>query len=356
MKAANLLPLISMALAIVVFVLGCEQSTEPGVGIKRFQIFYMNRPAGGITDLIKINNDGGNQKRFSNHPRIASPPAFTPNGRDLLYRALIDDQVMFYMMSSDGTNPRVLDIPIEHSLQGYQISLDGKQILFSGISNNRFPGGLYLMNIDGSNIRPLLRTDCARGAARARFSPDGTTIIFDATCHDNSPPIANRDIYTVDLDGRNLQRLTTDRLTEWEPRYTPDGERAIFERPFVSGGFYIMNADGSNERFLANDSTASLAFAVSPLGGSMAYLSDRTLYGGTDKVYLLDLDTGDKRLLAEGLNPRHLVFSPDAAELLIVAELQYNLELHKIVLATGELVWLADGIAGRTFPVYQPFK
>ncbi len=88
----------------------------------------------------------------------------------------------------------------------------------------------------------------------------------------------------------------------------------------------------------------------------MAYLSDRTLYGGTDKVYLLDLDTGDKRLLAEGLNPRHLVFSPDAAELLIVAELQYNLELHKIVLATGELVWLADGIAGRTFPVYQPFK
>ena len=65
----------------------------------------------------------------------------------------------------------------------------------------------------------------------------------------------NYDIYLMDDDGGNLQRLTHTQLSEENPRWSPDGKQIVFIRqvhPFDSQRWhlFIMNADGTNERQL----------------------------------------------------------------------------------------------------------
>ena len=79
--------------------------------------------------------------------------------------------------------------------------------------------GLVLSNFDGG--APQLLTTNADDTAAA-ISPNGTTIAF----------MSNRDgnweIYTVGLDGQNLQRLTNDAGNDGLPVWATDGSHIAF--------------------------------------------------------------------------------------------------------------------------------
>ncbi len=53
-------------------------------------------------------------------------------------------------------------------------------------------------------------------------------------------------IYTVNGDGSNLQRVTYG----LDPNWSPDGNRIAFARWNVPAGLYVVNADGSNEQMV----------------------------------------------------------------------------------------------------------
>ena len=56
----------------------------------------------------------------------------------------------------------------------------------------------------------------------------------------------NVDLYSMDPDGSNVMRLTTDPAPDRNARWSPDGQRIIFQRG-VSGTWYVINADGSGQ-------------------------------------------------------------------------------------------------------------
>jgi TolB protein len=60
-----------------------------------------------------------------------------------------------------------------------------------------------------------------------------------------------QEIYVMDADGSNLQRLTFDEAEDAAPIWSPDGTRIAFEsRHNDNQAIYVMNADGSNRQRL----------------------------------------------------------------------------------------------------------
>ena len=77
------------------------------------------------------------------------------------------------------------------------------------------------------------------------ISPDGKNIVYASTI------TGHGDLYQMDINGRNVRRLTTDPEYESDPCYTPDGHMLIFSRETAKcGHIWMMKADGSEAKQL----------------------------------------------------------------------------------------------------------
>ncbi|MAS33631.1 MAG: hypothetical protein CL610_06480 [Anaerolineaceae bacterium] len=106
----------------------------------------------------------------------------------------------------------------------------------------------------------------------------------------------NREIYTMNPDGTDVQRLTNNEAQDLQPTWSPDKSQIAFVSN-RDGYFavYIMNAAGSNQRQISTDQFAYHEYpAWSPDGQYLAYASDRS---GNFDIYIAEIS---------GSNPRQL--------------------------------------------------
>ncbi|HEX5808546.1 MAG TPA: hypothetical protein VFY25_07750, partial [Anaerolineales bacterium] len=98
---------------------------------------------------------------------------------------------------------------------------------------------ICLMNADGSERRQL--TDFEATSFYASISPEGGTIYF------SSRQSGSYEIYSVNLKGRGLRRLTGGLGSVYAPERSPNNDRVIFanEADGVQR-IWIMRSDGNN--------------------------------------------------------------------------------------------------------------
>ncbi len=259
-------------------------AADQPVALVRFVSEQLN--TGG--DIFLVNLDGTGAVNFTNAPGADLDPAWSPDGKQLAYTCQRNPDGSFFsnarricVSNADGTGLRVLAGETEAGQPAW--SRDGRQLAYTGY-NGMVATTVYLMNADGTGGRPL-NADM-QGATQPDWSPDGQRIVVTL----------NNSIWVSRVGVYDLRRLT-EGTVDSAPRYSPDGTKIVFHsmRDGVSE-IYVMNADGSNQTRLTNNSFIDTAPTWSPDGSKILFTTQRA---GQPALYVMNADGSNQTPVAE---------------------------------------------------------
>jgi Tol biopolymer transport system component len=240
---------------------GMARAATPGVnGLIAFESSRHGSP-----DIHVKAADGSRERRLTSHPKSEIDPAWSPDGRRIVYSGDETDEghQNIWVMNADGTAKTLLTPGPRTTGQGWagsepSWSPDGSRIVYNNY------GELWVMNSDGGGkVRILGGTDV--GSAPA-WSPGGTRIAY----------ISAFDVWTMAPDGSARTRLTTTTAAEKSVDWAPGGSTLAYER---GGQIWRMNADGSGQVALMGAGEGGVLPAWSPDGSQIVFGTNA--YGST---------------------------------------------------------------------------
>lgn len=264
----------------------------PGAAAQPIAFVKPGSSSGSGGDIFLGNTDGSGVVNITNAQGDDTRPAWSPDGTRLAYTCLrqpdgsIAAPQRICLRNANGTGFRVLSNTLAEDF-GPAWSRDGNQIAFTSFSPGfQSMGTINIMNADGSGRFPLA---IFSGAANPDFHPDGWTLVFDMV---NSIWTYNR------LSGTSLR--LTDPSGNFRPRFSPNGSKIVFQssrdgQPEI----YVMNADGSGQTRLTNNSAWDTAPAWSPDGTKILFTSLRD-DPMTPALYLMNADGSNQTRVTAG--------------------------------------------------------
>ncbi|MCJ7728202.1 MAG: DUF5050 domain-containing protein [Actinobacteria bacterium] len=197
----------------------------------------------GIWQIMVMNWDGTDKTQLTQNPWSSGYPTWSFDGRFIYFEVYQDGDWEIYRINSDGSslkrltfNPGIYDWhPASHPFQ-YKVIYE---------SGNKGNEDLYVMDYNGENPERISSINMRKRAPA--ISIDGKLIAFMSYEGNNSS------IYTMDGNGENVKMVSGSLINCGHPGFSPDNAFIAFES-IIDGQqeIYITNPDGSNPTRLTN--------------------------------------------------------------------------------------------------------
>lgn len=219
-----------------------------------------------------------------------------------------------FLMNADGSEQQLL-VSLGGGGAFPSFSQNGNELCFHGQAR---PRDIYLVNIHGTGLTNLTSPGVLPGQPgqsgdniRCDWSPKRNGLAFVSTRDTVPGAAANEEIYVMNADGSDVERLTNAPGSDANPAWSPKGDRIAFEsnrtgKPEI----WVMNADGSNQVRLTNFDPEPTPRNIlvtkptwSPTGDRIAFHRRVGLAGtrGHAEVYTMN---------ADGTDVRQITFTP----------------------------------------------
>lgn len=163
------------------------------------------------SDIYVANADGTDARRLTFSGGLNAEPAWSPDGRSILFVSDRDGPYQVWVMDANGGDQHPLTSLGQNGAPAW--SPDGSHIVFH--SERDFPGGyrsaIYVMDADGSDQHRLV----AGEGGWPSWSPDGHWIVYAGG------PRGQWELYVVHPDGSELTRITSNDSHEISPAWAP---------------------------------------------------------------------------------------------------------------------------------------
>jgi TolB protein len=192
------------------------------------------RGTGQARDVFAMNADGTDPVQLTSSAEGEDLPAFSPDGSQIAFIRYVDpDYFDLFVMAADGSGERRIWHKEGVWAAGPRWSPDGSSIYLS--EDETGGGQIDVVRIDLATGALTRLTVTPGDDSTFAISPGGTTIAFQS---DRSPG----GIFLMDADGSNVRHLVGTWQRGYPMSWSPDGLHLIFARP--DGWLYLVDADG----------------------------------------------------------------------------------------------------------------
>jgi Tol biopolymer transport system component len=251
-------------------------------------------------------------------------------------------QMKIYSIKPDGTG---LSTSMKEGMDilSYDIRPYDHKVVFSGSA-----GDISIMNLDGSDVTQIKPANAKWDrifSPAPRFSPNGKQIVFAG-----QNPTGYRDIFIMDVDGRNEKQLTSmpTACNALTPSFHPDGTAISFSGVYnADNDIVIMNSDGTNQKNITGPNkpgSVDRSPVFNPDGDELAFDTSHWT-GSTTDIATFDVAKKSLKRLTNAVNGEMDTrpwWSPDGNKLVYISLRNKIINLYIVPADGGEAVQLTD--------------
>lgn len=237
-----------------------------------------------------------------------------------------------YVADADGAG--VVQLTRDNNISvAPSLSPDRRSLLYTGYRSGY--ADVYLVDLVSGSRRCIMKYPGTNSGAT--FSPDGSRIAVTLS-KDGNP-----EIYVTSASGDSPRRVTRTAGSESSPTWGPGGNELVFSSDDRgTPQLYRVSSDGGRGQLIPTGHGYNTEPHWSPDGRKIAFTVRE---GGSFSVAVLDLQSGQSRVVAQGQDPvwgpdsRHLIFASGSSLIFLDAQSGQRTTLVSNLGSVSEPTW-----------------